>query len=96
MPLAIAGLSFKEKTENNITGILDQDESYLRLSDPKNEYRSFVQQGIDDREYLFIRERLARNQLTGSQRFVEEIEKRVGLRNESRGQGRPRVRKSGE
>ena len=87
--------SFKEKTENNITGILDQDESYLRLSDPKNEYRSFVEQGIDDREYLFIRERLARNQLTGSQRFVEEVEKRVGLRIESRGQGRPKVRKSG-
>jgi putative transposase len=85
--------SFREKIGENITGILDQDESYLGLSNPKKEYRSFVEQGIDDSEYQFIRERLARNQLTGSQRFVEEVERRVGLRIESRGQGRPRVRK---
>jgi len=36
-----------------------------------------------------IREALQRGQLTGSTRFIDEIEAAMGLRIELRGQGRP-------
>ncbi len=82
--------SFREKIGKNKSGILDLDETYLGFLNPKKEYRCFVEAGIDNTEYQFIRERLARNQLTGSRKFVKEVEKRIGLRIESRGQGRPK------
>ena len=42
-------------------------------------------------ELKLIRERVQRNQLTGSESFVDEVEQRIGLRIESRRAGRPKV-----
>jgi putative transposase len=41
-------------------------------------------------ESQLIRNALQRNQLTGSSRFVDEVERRIGIRVEHRSQGRPR------
>jgi len=53
-------------------------------------YARFVGGEISAEENQQIRTAVQRNQLTGSQRFVDEIERRTGLRVEARGQGRPR------
>jgi putative transposase len=41
-------------------------------------------------EWTLIRESLQRGQLTGSGKFIDEIEKIAGIRVEHRGRGRPR------
>ena len=40
-------------------------------------------------EHALIQQALQRNQLTGGSRFVDEIERRTGVRVEFRGTGRP-------
>lgn len=67
------------------SGLLDASPCTLSIED----YRAFVEQGIEPEEYLFIRERLQRNGLTGGGAFVDEVERRTGLRFEARGPGRP-------
>ena len=53
-------------------------------------YARFVSADIDVDEQALIRTAVRRNQLTGRGRFVDEIERRTGLRVETRGPGRPR------
>ena len=53
-------------------------------------YTRFVRETVPEAEIKLIRKAAARNQLTGSGRFVDEIERRTGIRVESRGRGRPR------
>lgn len=53
-------------------------------------YTRFVREIVPGAETKLIRKAAARNQLTGSGRFVDEIERRTGIRVESRGRGRPR------
>ena len=53
-------------------------------------YTRFVRGTVPEAEIKLIRKAAARNQLTGSGRFVDEIERRTGIRVESRGRGRPR------
>lgn len=63
--------------------------------DPKQAgatYQAFVQGGISDDELTLIRGAVQRNQLTGSRRFVDAIEDKIGRRIEARGRGRPRSR----
>jgi len=52
-------------------------------------YQAFVEQGVDSSEHRFISERLQRNGLTGGDSFVDEIERRIGIRIEARRPGRP-------
>jgi putative transposase len=52
-------------------------------------YAKFVAAEIPCDELDLIRTAVRRNQLTGTGRFVDEIEHRTGLRIEARGQGRP-------
>jgi putative transposase len=52
-------------------------------------YASFVSAEVPDGETDLIRTAVQRNQLTGNGRFIDEIERRTGLRIEARGQGRP-------
>ncbi|HDZ55097.1 MAG TPA: transposase [Pseudomonas xinjiangensis] len=59
----------------------------------RTKYRDFVESGIPDQEYELIRQAVQRNQLTGSGRFVDEIEATLGLRVERRGPGRPKIDK---
>jgi putative transposase len=53
-------------------------------------YMEFMRQAAPSSEVDLIRAALQRGQLTGSARFVDEIEKIQGQRVELRGQGRPR------
>ena len=53
-------------------------------------YQQFVDEGITSKEKTMIEESVNRNQLTGNGRFVDEIERRIGIRVEKRGRGRPK------
>lgn len=53
-------------------------------------YRDYLNQPGSDNENQLIHTALQRNQLTGSSRFVDEVEKRLSQRIEQRGPGRPR------
>jgi putative transposase len=72
---------------------MDTDECYRALGTSRDEramrYKSFVEgTGSAEMDGL-IRQALNRNQLTGNQKFVDEIERRLGRRIELRGRGRP-------
>lgn len=56
----------------------------------RHAYANFVREDIPVPEHRFIRDALRRNQLTGNHRFIDEIERRTGLRIKTRGRGRPR------
>lgn len=53
-------------------------------------YRDFVISAIPHGEWDFLRESIQRGQLTGNQRFVDQVESVIGRRIEHRKQGRPR------
>jgi putative transposase len=81
--------SYRAKAELEVSTILDKDPCYQKLRRPREQYRAFVEQGVSDRERAFIRTRVARNCLTGNEKFVEEVERRINLRVEYREPGRP-------
>lgn len=74
--------------------LLDDPPAYLLLGNTLQErrrhYEAFVGQGIENDEVSFISESVNRNQLTGTARFVNEIEQKTEIRIERRAQGRPR------
>ncbi|MGL6160325.1 transposase, partial [Microbulbifer sp.] len=74
---------------------LDSHEELRRLGRSSKErieaYREFVRTGVSADELAFLSEAWSRNQLTGNSRFVDEIERRVGLRIEHRRPGRRRI-----
>ena len=73
---------------------IDNDAVYMGIANNKEErmqrYRDYLNQPGSDNENQLIHTALQRNQLTGSSRFVDEVEKRLGQRIEQRGPGRPR------
>ncbi len=73
---------------------LDFDPCYLGLAGSAkkraDKYRDWVAGTIPEGEWELIRQSLQRGQLTGSNRFVDEIEQKIEKRVEFRGQGRPR------
>ena len=77
---------------------IDLDPAYLDLADAEAErregYARFVKQGVPQQELTLLREALQRGQLTGSQRFVDEVEKIIGCRIERRRPGRPSSRRA--
>lgn len=81
--------SYRAKVELEASAILDTDPCYQKLQHPSEQYRAFVAQGISDEECALIRSRVARNCLTGDGKFVEEVERKTGLRIEYREPGRP-------
>ena len=74
--------------------LLDFDPHYLGLASTEKKrqenYRDFVLGTISEEETEQIRRAVQRGQLTGTDKFVEEIAAKVGRRIEFRGQGRPR------
>jgi putative transposase len=66
---------------------------YLAMGETEQQrqsrYAAFVSRGVRPSELMLIREALQRGQLTGSERFVDEIDRKLGVRVERRGQGRP-------
>ncbi|EJN20392.1 transposase [Pseudomonas sp. GM78] len=89
-PWSSYSLRVVEPTENNW---LDIDPCFEALGSTelvrRERYKEFVEQVAPNGELDLIRSALQRGQLTGSSRFVEEIEQITGLRITSRGQGRP-------
>jgi len=73
---------------------LDPDPCFLGLASTeaqrRERYRELVEQGISEYELSFIRGAVQRNQLTGSEAFILEIEHRTGERILHRPRGRPR------
>jgi len=53
-------------------------------------YAEWVKRTTPEGEWELIRQSLQRGQLTGSERFVDEIEEKIERRVEFRGHGRPR------
>ncbi|SFQ54050.1 putative transposase [Geopseudomonas sagittaria] len=74
---------------------LDADPCFVGLGDTLTErrrrYEAFVREAVCADEIRLIREALQRGQLTGMNRFVDEVERVIGLRIEQRAQGRPRA-----
>ena len=72
---------------------LDNDPCYLALgltqAQRQKQYRQFLHAAIPDGEWNLIREAVQRGQLTGNQRFIDEVEQILGKRIEHRAQGRP-------
>ena len=71
---------------------IDSDPAYLDLApreaDRRARYARFVEQGVPEQKRALMREALQRGQLTGNQRFVDEVEPIIGCRIERRRPGR--------
>jgi len=60
------------------------------LQSRQDAYKSFTEDhGGAESSHHFIQTALSRNQLTGNSSFIDEIESRIGIRIEHRGQRRP-------
>lgn len=94
VPEAYRWSSYRAKVGMTKQDWLDFDPHYLGLASTakkrQKEYRDFIMGTISDEEMEQIRNAIQRGQLTGDEKFVEEIEEKVGKRIEFRGQGRPR------
>lgn len=86
--------SYKYKVGRAQLDWLDVDPCYLGLGTSANErekrYETWVNGAIPTGEWETIRQAVQRGQLTGSNKFIEEVDKKIGRRVEFRGQGRPR------
>jgi putative transposase len=73
---------------------LDDDPSYIALGEDATErrrrYREWLLAAVPAGEWDLIRTAVQRNQLTGGNLFTEEVERKVGVRVEVRGPGRPK------
>ena len=73
---------------------IDSDPTYLGLSEDLRErlqrYKEYINEDVPVGEKELIGGALQRGQLTGTNRFIEEVERRLGLRVEQRRQGRPK------
>lgn len=84
--------SYQERMGQRV-GLLAEDPCYEALACDDEQrwdrYRLFVSQGIPELELQLIREAVQRGQLTGDNRFVDQVEQIIGRRVEKRGPGRP-------
>lgn len=92
-PGEYAWSSYRSKVGLREWDWLDRDPCYLALGDSAalraERYRQWVDQGYSDQELQLIRQACQRGQLTGNDRFVDEVEAMLGHRVEQRGPGRP-------
>lgn len=86
--------SYRERMGLVINENLDLDVSYKALANNnksrRERYKAFAKQEITENELKLLRNSLQRNRLTGNNRFVDEIQMKLGIRIENRGRGRPR------
>ena len=77
---------------------IDLDPAYFDLADAETErrtrYARFVEQGVPQQELTLMREALQRGQLTGNQRYADEVDQIIGCRIERRRPGRPPSRRA--
>jgi putative transposase len=85
--------SYNHKIGRSRVTWLDEDPCYASLGaqrfERESRYREWVSSTVPEGEWDLIRLAVQRGQLSGSQRFREEIECRLARRVESRGPGRP-------
>lgn len=93
-PVQYRWSSYRAKVSGTRDLVVDLPSFYTSLGDTvqerQNEYRDYVLGTVDEYEIKLIREALQRGQLTGSDRFRVEIEKKLGIRISNMKQGRPR------
>lgn len=89
--------SYRCKAMDSKDPVVDFSVPYLAWGENTNErrkaYAEYVLATVPDYELKLIRESLQRNQVTGSERFRQEISHRLGIRLSNRGPGRPRKTK---
>ena len=97
VPEAYRWSSFGAKVGMITMDWLDFDPHYLALASTaekrREKYRELIMGTISDEEMELIRSAIQRGQLTGTDKFVEEIAAKTGRRIEFRGQGRPQKTK---
>lgn len=85
--------SYRERIGLVAPVMLEYDPCYLNLAKDNTvrieRYKAYLQEGASDKELKLLATAWARNQLTGNDRFVDEIEERIGLRVVNRGRGKP-------
>lgn len=73
---------------------LDEDVCYRSLGGSARErsrsYSEYIEGDVNEEEQVLIRTALRRNQLTGDERFIKDVARRLGQRIEFRGRGRPK------
>lgn len=78
---------------------LDEDPCYLGLGGKaavrQDRHREFLKAAIPEGEWALIRSAVQRGQLTGRDRFVDEVEAILGRRIEHRSPGRPGICRTG-
>ena len=93
-PAAYRWSSYRAKAGMTTEDWLDLDPWYLGLAataeQRQEKYRAYLLETISKEESEKIRSALQRGQLTGTDKFVAEIELKTGKRIEFRGQGRPK------
>lgn len=86
--------SYRERMAMSSEMMLDENDTYrglgLDAERRREAYEGFILEGISKDELRFISDSQKRNQLTGNDRFIAEIEKKIGLRVERRARGRPK------
>jgi putative transposase len=85
--------SYRQNVGMETDCFLDVDDLYRGLDgSPKGRceaYAAWVNAGVRQQEADLIRTAVRRGQLTGTLKFIEEVESRTGRRFQSRGRGRP-------
>jgi putative transposase len=59
-------------------------------ADAADRYRAWVNSPVPPGEWDLLRKAVTRGQLSGDERFIDEVSQRIGCRVESRGPGNPR------
>ncbi len=93
-PIDYPWSSYRNKLGDLEENWIDVDECFKSLGNSnevrRQRYREFVLDKVSaSKEQKFIGDAAERNQLTGSKRFIDEVEARTGIRIEQRAQGRP-------
>lgn len=86
--------SYRQRVGTEASRWIDLDPCYQALgrsaSLRSQRYQQFLREAMPHGEWELIRSAVQRGQSTGSERFVDEVERILGRRIETRAQGRPR------
>lgn len=93
-PSAYQWSSFAKKGAGKPDAVVDYDQVYIALGDTAAErqraYREYLAKTIPEDELRLIRDSIQRNQVTGGDRFRQQLEKKLKIRLSNRGPGRPK------
>jgi putative transposase len=85
--------SYRERMALAAPALLDADPVTVRPGEPaearRRRYAAYFSAGTDHVQDELIRSSVNRNQLTGDGDFINDMQRRTGLRIENRGRGRP-------